>query len=100
MTSTRSSSAYVDVLSWAKNHWNWSRWPALDGSVMTGDTTLVRPPSRSFADGDDPAASPVMKAYRPDGTWSGCFRPDAVVVGDGSPRCHAPAVAVSLPSGL
>ena len=42
--------------------------------------------------------SPVTNAYRPDGTPSGCFRPAAVVVGAGSPRCHGAAVAVSVPS--
>ena len=65
------------------------------------DVTVVRPPSTSFASALTPAASAGHERVAPGRSRrpAACGR-RAVEVGCGAPRCHRPAVAVSVPSAL
>ena len=78
-----------------------SAGPAPLGSVIGAERIVVRP-SRSFAPADDPAASPVTNAKRPDVTadgWSGTPPLDESLAGCRG-RSGPDAGAVSVPSGL
>ena len=71
-----------------------------DGNVI-GVERIVVSPSRSLVPADEPAASPVTNAARPDGVDDGWSVLPPLVVPDGLPRAkRSDAGAVSVPSGL
>src|SRR5688572_8527222 len=66
---------------------------------MAGERTLDAPPSRSYVPAEVPASRPVTRSLTPLTVVPSCFAPLEVVAA-GSPRSHAPVVAVSVPPAL
>src|SRR5262245_54973866 len=71
----------------------------VEGSVMAGERMLVVPPSMSKLPAPVPASRPVTRSLTPETVVPSCLAP-LEVVASGSPRSHAPVVAVSVPLGL
>src|SRR6476620_254982 len=69
------------------------------GNAITGDWMEVVPPSTSFTPADAPARRAVTRSLTPlvvVPSW----RAMPEEVASGSPRSHAPVIAVSVPLGL
>jgi hypothetical protein len=99
MMDTRKKSADEEFEPWARYHDRDTFRVPVDGKRMAGERTLVMPPSISKLPAPVPASRPVTRSFTPETVVPSCLVPLDVVV-CGSPRSHAPVVAVSVPLGL
>src|SRR6185436_1519924 len=99
-TLTRKKSALVALLRCARYHENDRFSVRVAGNAMAGDWMLVVPPSTSLAPALAPARRAVTRSKVPltvVPSWRATLE---LVVASGSPRSHAPVVAVSVPLAL